>query len=148
MANFAKSSAPRFSVDVYQNAYLPEGAREVNAVVTVTATGGGTTGGLPLPVTGPGGVPGAEGADAAVVIMLDCSGSMDYPPTKMRNARDATAAAIDTLRDGVSFAVVAGTHRAREVFPGGGALAVADATTRARAKDALRGLSAGGGTAI
>ncbi|MFE9383422.1 VWA domain-containing protein [Streptomyces sp. NPDC007025] len=148
MANFAKSNAPRFSVEVYQNAYLPEGAREVNAVVTVTSTGGGTSGGMPLPVTGPGGAPAAEGADAAVVIMLDCSGSMDYPPTKMRNARDATAAAIDTLRDGVSFAVVGGTHKAREVFPGGGALAVADATTRAQAKDALRGLSAGGGTAI
>ncbi|WP_431982679.1 vWA domain-containing protein [Streptomyces qinglanensis] len=148
MANFAKSNAPRFSVDVYQNAYLPEGAREVNAVVTVTSTGGGTTGGMPLPVTGPGRGAAAEGADAAVVIMLDCSGSMDYPPTKMRNARDATAAAIDTLRDGVSFAVVAGTHKAKEVFPGGGALAVADATTRAEAKDALRGLSAGGGTAI
>ncbi|MFI7240662.1 vWA domain-containing protein [Streptomyces qinglanensis] len=148
MANFAKSNAPRFSVDVYQNAYLPEGAREVNAVVTVTSTGGGTTGGMPLPVTEPGRDAAAEGTDAAVVIMLDCSGSMDYPPTKMRNAREATAAAIDTLRDGVSFAVVAGTHKAKQAFPGGGALAVADATTRAQAKDALRGLTAGGGTAI
>ncbi|CAM5261594.1 hypothetical protein SALBM135S_04636 [Streptomyces alboniger] len=35
--------------------------------------------------------------------MVDCSGSMDYPPTKMRGARDATAAAIDALRDGVRF---------------------------------------------
>lgn len=39
MANFAKPSVPRFSVDVYQNEYLPEGGREVNAIVTVTATG-------------------------------------------------------------------------------------------------------------
>ncbi|MGP3979379.1 vWA domain-containing protein [Streptomyces sp. 8N114] len=148
MANFSKSNAPRFSVDVYQNEYLPEGAREVNAIVTVTSTGGGTTGGVPLPVTDPARASEYQGADAAVVIMVDCSGSMDYPPTKMRNARDATAAAIDTLRDGVSFAVVAGTHKAQEVFPGGGALATADATTRAQAKDALRGLSAGGGTAI
>lgn len=80
--------------------------------------------------------------------MVDCSGSMDYPPTKMRNARDATAAAIDTLRDGVAFAVVAGTHVASEVYPGGGRLAVADAQTRGQAKEALRRLSAGGGTAI
>lgn len=80
--------------------------------------------------------------------MVDCSGSMDYPPTKMRNARDATSAAIDTLRDGVAFAVVAGTHVAKEVYPGNGALAVADAATRAEAKNALRKLSAGGGTAI
>lgn len=83
-----------------------------------------------------------------MVIMVDCSGSMDYPPTKMRNARDATAAAIDTLRDGVTFAVVAGTHQAKEVYPGNGRLATADAQTRAQAKEALRKLSAGGGTAI
>lgn len=37
MANFAKSSVPRFSAEVYQNEYLPEGGREVNAIVTVTA---------------------------------------------------------------------------------------------------------------
>ncbi|MEU2719161.1 VWA domain-containing protein [Streptomyces smyrnaeus] len=148
MANFAKSNAPRFSVDVYQNEYLPEGAQEVNAIVTVTSTGGGTTGGLPLPVTDPARAPLGDGGSAAVVVMVDCSGSMDYPPTKLRNARAATAAAIDTLRDGVRFAVVAGTHKAREVFPGNGTLATADPLTRAEAKDALRGLSAGGGTAI
>ncbi|WP_330236405.1 vWA domain-containing protein [Streptomyces sp. NBC_00566] len=138
MANFAKPGVPQFSVDVYQNEYLPEGGREVNAIVTVTATGGGRLAGAPA----------GRGASAAVVLMVDCSGSMDYPPTKMRNARDATAAAIDTLRDGVHFGVVDGTHVAREVYPGGGRLAVADATTRAQAKQALRRLRAGGGTAI
>lgn len=151
MANFSKSHAPRFSVDVYQNEYLPEGGREVNAIVTVTSTGGGTTGGMPLsaPVAAPGRFArGGGSAGAAVVIMVDCSGSMDYPPTKMRHARDATAAAIDTVRDGVAFAVIAGTHKAAEVFPGNGGLAIADPVTRAEAKDALRGLSTGGGTAI
>ncbi|MFD4114519.1 VWA domain-containing protein [Streptomyces niveus] len=148
MANFSKSTVPQFSVEVYQNEYLPEGGREVNAIVTVTSTGGGTTGRRPLT-----GAPAAaalpgQGPNAAVVIMVDCSGSMDYPPTKMRNARDATSAAIDTLRDGVAFAVVAGTHVAKEVYPGNGALAVADSATRAEAKNALRKLSAGGGTAI
>ncbi|MER5556043.1 VWA domain-containing protein [Streptomyces sp. NPDC002793] len=139
MANFSKSSVPQFSVEVYQNAFLPEGGREVNAIVTVTSTGGGTTGGVPLT----GGAPGA-----AVVLMVDCSGSMDYPPTKMRNARDATAAAIDTLRDGTRFAVVAGTHKAEDVYPGNGQLATAGPQTKAWAKESLRRLSAGGGTAI
>ncbi|MGA5649281.1 VWA domain-containing protein [Streptomyces seoulensis] len=134
MANFAKPGGPRFSVDVYQNEYLPEGGREVNAIVTVTAKGGGT--------------PAGPAAPAAVVLMVDCSGSMDHPPTKMRNARDATAAAVDTLRDGTHFGIVDGTHVAREVYPGGGRLAVADPTTRAQAKQALRRLGAGGGTAI
>jgi hypothetical protein len=145
MANFSKSNVPQFSVDVYQNEYLPEGGREVNAIVTVTATGGGTIGNA---VTAPHLYAPVQGPNAAVAIMVDCSGSMDYPPTKMRNAREATAAAIDTLRDGVHFAVVGGTHVAQEVYPGGGRLAVADATTRGQAKQALRRLSAGGGTAI
>ncbi|WP_405635188.1 VWA domain-containing protein [Streptomyces sp. NBC_01178] len=147
MANFSKSNVPQFSVEVYQNAFLPEGGREVNAVVTVTSTGGGTTGGIPLAGSGP--AHGARrGPGAAVVLMVDCSGSMDYPPTKMRHARDATAAAVDTLRDGTLFAVVAGTHVAKDVYPGDGRLAVADAHTKAAAKEALRRLRAGGGTAI
>ncbi len=147
MATFSKPDVPQFSVDVYQNEYLPEGGREVNAVVTVTSTGGGTSGGRPP--AGAGAAPGAgTGPSAGVVIMVDCSGSMEYPPTKMRGAREATAVAVDALRDGVSFAVVAGTHTAREIYPGNGGLAVADAATRAQAKQALRKLTAGGGTAI
>jgi hypothetical protein len=136
MADSATSKAPSFTAEVYQNEYLPEGAREVNAIVTVTSDGQGEP------------VAAAVGGDAAVVIMVDCSGSMDYPPAKLRNARDATAAAIDTIRDGVCFAVVAGTHKAAEVYPGGGRLAVAGPETRQQAKSALRNLTAGGGTAI
>ncbi|MFI5616695.1 VWA domain-containing protein [Streptomyces sp. NPDC051567] len=135
MANFAKPSAPRFTVEVHQNAFLPEGGRDVHAIVTVTSTGGATA-------------TRSVGRDAAVVIMVDCSGSMEYPPDKMRGAREATAAAVDTLRDGTSFAVIAGTHVAREVYPGQGRLAVAGPETRAQAKEALRGLRSGGGTAI
>ncbi|MBD3930760.1 VWA domain-containing protein [Streptomyces chumphonensis] len=156
MANFAKSNVPRFSVDVYQNPYLPEHGREVNAIVTVTATGGGTrgrAGSLPLPgpPRGPVDAPRdrSQGTPpAAVVLMVDCSGSMDYPPAKMRNAREATRAAVDAVHDGVAFAVVAGTHTAKEVYPGGGRLALADAATRASAKEAVRRLTPGGGTAI
>ncbi|MFE1322965.1 VWA domain-containing protein [Kitasatospora phosalacinea] len=139
MASLSKPDAPRFDVDVFQNEYLAQGSQEVNAIVTVTATGGGTSGGRPI---------GAAGADAAVVLVIDCSGSMEYPGTKMRDARGATAAAIDELRDGVAFAVVAGTHQAVDVFPGNGRLAVADRSTREQAKLALRRLDPSGGTAI
>ncbi|MEV7284031.1 VWA domain-containing protein [Streptomyces sp. NPDC093252] len=145
MANFSKSKVPQFSMDVYQNEYLPEGGREVNAIVTVSAIGGGTVGSA---VAAPHLYSPGQGPSAAVALMVDCSGSMDYPPTKMRGARDATAAAIDALRDGVEFAVIDGTHVAREVYPGGGRLAVASPATRDLAKQALRRLSAGGGTAI
>ncbi|MFJ8439053.1 vWA domain-containing protein [Kitasatospora griseola] len=140
MASLSKPGTPRFDVDVFQNEYLAQGSREVNAIVTVTATGGGTSGGRPLGA--------AAGTDAAVVLVIDCSGSMEHPNTKMRHAREATAAAIDTLRDGVAFAVVAGTHEAVDVFPGNGKLAVVGQYTRGHAKEALRRLKPSGGTAI
>src|ERR1044072_5805102 len=105
MANFSKSKAPQFSMDVYQNEYLPEGGREVNAIVTVNSTGGGTVGSA---VSAPHLYSPGQGPSAAVAIMGDCSASMDSPPTKMRGARDATAAAIDALRDGTHFAVIGG----------------------------------------
>lgn len=142
MANFWRSSAVRFAVDVHQNEHLPEGGREVDAIVTVTATGAG------VPGTGPHPSATAHARRAAVVIMVDCSGSMAHPPTKTHAARAATAAAIDAVRDGAYFAVVGGTHQATEVYPGGGTLAVADARTREEAKQALHPLTADGGTAI
>ncbi|KAA2255213.1 VWA domain-containing protein [Solihabitans fulvus] len=129
------STSPEFRVDVYQNEYLPVGGREVNAIVTVAATGSG-------------GAQAQGAAPAAEVIIVDCSGSMNYPPTKLREAKRATAAAIDTLRDGVRFAVIAGTERAGMVYPREGGLAVADARTRQRAKSSVAQLVADGGTAI
>lgn len=127
------SVSPDFQIEVYQNEYLPDGAREVNAVVTVTATGGATS---------------TVDVAAAEVIIVDCSGSMDYPRGKMAAAKQATAAAIDALRDGVAFAVVAGTDQARQVYPGNGKLIAADTRTRAAAKQAVQRLKAEGGTAI
>jgi hypothetical protein len=127
------TNRPQFSVSVYQNEFLSEGANEVNAIVTVTSSGASA---------------GPSNARAAQVVMVDCSGSMDYPSTKMAAARQATRAAIDAIREGVPFAVVAGTHVARMVFPGTEYLVPADASTRAAAKAAVDRLTAGGGTAI
>lgn len=126
---------PNFTVEVYQNEYLHQGASEVNAIVTVTSDGSVTS--------SPG-----SGVAAAEVIIVDCSGSMDYPRGKMIAAKQATAAAVDALRDGVSFAVIAGTDQARMVYPQQGGLVPADARTRAAAKSAINSLKAGGGTAI
>jgi hypothetical protein len=130
------SVRPDFRVDVYQNEFLHEGASEVNAIVTVTASGTTTS----TVDVGP--------TAAAEVIIVDCSGSMDYPRGKMLAAKQATSAAIDALRDGVAFAVVAGTDQARMVYPPQGALVTADVRTKAAAKSAVNGLKAGGGTAI
>ncbi|MEV8441931.1 VWA domain-containing protein [Actinosynnema sp. NPDC051121] len=121
------------AVEVFQNEYLPEGAADVDAIVTVTTTGTAAE---------------AVGAGAAEVVIVDTSGSMRYPPTKLAAARTATAAAVDALRDGVSFAVVAGTDTARVVYPRTRGLVVADARTRAEAKRAVGVLQADGGTAM
>jgi Serine/threonine protein phosphatase len=125
-----------FTIDVDQNQYLPEGGRDVSAVVTVSS-------GADVAIAAPGG-----GAGSAEIIIIDCSGSMDYPPTKMSQAKVATAAAIDVVRDGVGFAVVAGTSTAWPVFPPDGSMAVASPSSRAAAKQAVGALRANGGTAI
>jgi hypothetical protein len=129
---------PDFQVEVYQNEYLPQGAAEVNAIVTVTATG-----------TGGGAAAGAgTGQSAAEVIIIDTSGSMHHPPTKLSAAKRATAAAIDTLRDGVMFAVVAGTDIAELVYPPKLGMRPASDITRNEAKQAVNRLRADGGTAM
>src|SRR6516165_3057027 len=128
-------SQPDFTVDVYQNEYLQEGGRDVNAVVTVATAG--TVAAAP-----------AAAMDSAEIIIIDCSGSMMSPRSKIAEARAATAAAVDVIRDGVAFAVIAGTHQAAVIFPDGGGLAVATAQTRKAAKKAVARLRPGGGTAI
>ncbi|WP_049574301.1 VWA domain-containing protein [Streptomyces sp. SBT349] len=87
--------------------------------------------------------------EAAEVIIVDCSGSMGSPSSKLQAARDAATAAVDALRDGTRFAVVEGTHRAAMVYPRhADRLAVADHDTRARAASRIRHLFPEGGTAI
>ncbi len=134
-----------FTVDVDQNQYVPEGGRDVSAIVTVTSPADVTG----FPGTGPAGGQTTGGqAGSAEIIIIDCSGSMEYPHTKIVEARAATAAAVDVIRDGTWFAVIAGTNLAWPVFPADGSMAIADATSRAAARQAVAGLRAGGGTAI
>ena len=104
-----------FTLDVFQNEYLPAGGRDVNAIVTVTSGR----------LAAPQGIP-----EAAEIIMVDCSGSMNDPADKMAEAKAATAAAIDALRDGTSFAVIAGNEKARAIYPPDASLAVASPQAR------------------
>ncbi len=127
-----------FTVDVDQNQYLPEGGRDVSAIVTVTSSADAAA----VPAAAAGTPASAE------IIIIDCSGSMEYPHTKIAEARAATAAAIDVVRDGVWFSVIAGTNTAWPVFPPDGSMAIADASSRAAARQAVTGLRASGGTAI
>jgi hypothetical protein len=134
------SQYPEFAFEINQNEFLAAGSREVHAVVTLTsssATGGGSQDVGPRTST-----------DNVEVIIVDCSGSMDYPRTKLMAAKEATKVAIDALSDGAFFAVVAGTEGARVVYPTGGRLLRADGRSRQEAKDAVSRLSANGGTAM
>src|SRR6266540_230911 len=126
---------PAFTAKVYQNQYLPVGGTVVDAVVTVTASGSGLA---------PVGTP----PTAAQVIMIDCSGSMNAPVTKIAEAKKATMTAIDTLRDGVAFAIVAGRARAEMAYPPTISLVPANHQTRDKAKEAVAQLTANGGTAM
>ena len=128
-------SQPDFTADIYQNEYLPEGGQDVNGVITVTTAG--TTSAAPTAET-----------DSAEIIIIDCSGSMGSPRSKIAEARAATAAAVGVIRDGVAFAVIAGTKQAAPIFPSDGTLAVAGSQTREAAKQAIARLEPGGGTAI
>ncbi|MDH3680821.1 MAG: VWA domain-containing protein [Acidimicrobiia bacterium] len=123
-----------FVAEVFQNEFLPVGAETVDAIVTVRSSGGATGA--------------APAADVVQMIIIDTSGSMtEEGGRKMRAARDATQAAIDTIRDGAHFAVVGGNGGAYMIYPHEG-LAVSDARTRQEAKDRVDRVEAKGGTAI
>jgi VWA domain-containing protein len=125
------TEAPVFTVDVDQNSYLPVDASRVDAIVTVTSTDGAAAPAAP--------------SEVLEVIVIDCSTSMTGG--KIRAARQATAAAIAELRDGVSFAVVAGNHVSRQVYPESGT-AVANDVSRSEAIRLVERLQADGGTGI
>ncbi len=125
-----------FSAEVYQNEFLPDGGTDVHAVVSITCSGAGEAG------TGTGG-------DAAEIVIIDTSGSMQGE--KIVAARQAAAAALDQILDGTWFAVIAGTDGASRAFPYSNAVTPMvrmDPGARAAAKQAVGRLLAGGGTAI
>jgi len=127
-----------FSMATFYNEALPEGTTRVDVIIRVTAAG----------------APAADtlhsldaAAPRAEVIIIDASGSMNGAG-KLRQARAAAAVAVDGLSDGVHFAVVAGNDQPRLVYPPVEELAVSSPQTRLEATTALKGLTAGGGTAI
>jgi Mg-chelatase subunit ChlD len=123
----------------------PEQYRDRRAVdVSVTVSAGGSRAGAPAADSAS-----RPSAGFAEVVLVDRSGSMGSPITKDHLAKKAAAAAIDLLADGVLFAVVGGTDRARMIYPARSTLTVANARTRAAAGEAIRKLGTGGGlTAI
>jgi hypothetical protein len=122
-----------FSLEVFQNEFLAAGATSMDAIVAVSVSGSAAS----------------AGEQAAEVLIVDTSGSMNTPPSRIEAARRAAAEAIDGIHDGVRFAVVAGTERATTIYPPWGRdLVVADPASRRAACEAVRHLEAEGGTAM
>jgi len=126
----SSSASSGFSVEIDQNMYLPAGVGRVDAIITVQAPD--------APIAAP-------PADGLEIVILDCSTSMSGD--RISAARRAAAEAIAQVRDGVAFAVIAGTDTAKQVFPKAGT-ATASGRTRAEATAKVMRLRADGATAI
>lgn len=124
----------QFSADVFQNEYLSEGATDVHAVVSVACSGAGTVA--------------SSSGEAAEVLIIDTSGSMDMPPSKIAAARRAGKAALGEIVDGTWFAVVSGHTVAQMVYPKHPGLAKMTDVTRGEAMQAVERLRSGGATGI
>jgi hypothetical protein len=121
-----------YTAEAFQNEYLALGASEVNAIVTVTSTGGEG---------------GRRTGGATEIIIVDASGSMQAEG-RIGAARQAAKTAVECIDDGVRFAIIAGVSTAQQLFPDPGQLAVASPQTRAAAAQAIDRLQANGGTAM
>jgi hypothetical protein len=124
-----------FTADVFQNEYLPDGSTEVHAVVSVTCSGAGQA--------GQGGF-----GDAAEIVIIDTSGSMDMPSAKIAAARRAAHVALDEIHDGTWFAVVAGNTGAQLIYPRQGTMVKMDPGHRSAAQQWVAQVAAGGATTI
>jgi hypothetical protein len=125
-----------FTIECFQNEYLPAGSTQMHAVIGVTATGSASP---------PGGTQNSS-PERTEIIILDTSGSMQGE--RLAATKAATSSLIDCLPDGVRFAIVTGTSTATVAFPPAPPLAVSTTETRDLAKKALKKLDANGGTAM
>ena len=125
-----------FSASVYQNEDLPDGERDVHAIVSVTCSGAGPAG--------------ASGVGASEIIIIDTSGSMEAD-NRMAAAKQAANAALDEILDGTFFGIISGKGAAFLAYPadtGRPGLVEMNARTRSEASRALSQLRAVGDTVI
>lgn len=119
-----------FHAEVFQNPYLPQGARDVNAIMTITA--GEVVSSAETTATG----------DRLFGIICDVSGSMNGQ--KIVSAKKAMTKLVEMLPENASFFIVTGATKAQLVVP----LVTATRQNKNRAIEAIRGIQANGGTLI
>jgi von Willebrand factor type A domain len=140
MKSATDSDIADFDITVAYEAEQFRKQRSVSVYITVTAR---------EQESGPAAPDAPPEAPLAEVILLDRSGSMSWPKSKLEQAKRAGRSAVDLLRDGTQFAIVAGTHKTYMVYPREHFLAPATAATRAEAMRAIDRIDASGeGTAI
>ena len=120
-----------FKAEVFQNEYLPAGAGEVHAIMTVTA-GEGTAGNVMA----------APPSGRLFGIICDVSGSMEGG--KIAAAKAAMTKLVSMLPEDCYFFIVTGSDKVQLVSPVG----LANQDGKQRALAAIRGVQAGGATII
>jgi hypothetical protein len=126
----------QFNAQVYQNAYLPEGSREVNAIMTITTdleSGGQTV--APSALV-------ASGTPRVFGIICDTSGSMEG--VKIQSAKQAIAKVIELLPPDAHFFIVTGSSQPTLLS----GLTLATDSAKNTALAALRTVTANRSTAI
>ncbi len=118
-----------FKAEIFQNQFLPQGAREVNAIMTVSVEDG-------------------EGITATVSnnrlfgVVCDTSGSMGGK--KIHAVRFAMSKVVSLLPEDAYFFIVTGSSRANIVYP----VSQATALHKQKAIAAIKNITANGGTLI
>lgn len=117
----------QFKAEVFQNQFLPEGAKEVHAIMTVSVEQGD-------------GVAANSNKDRLFGIICDVSGSMGGG--KIHAAKDAMVKVVNLLPEDAHFFIVAGSSKASVVFP----VSKATSVKKEQAIAAIKAILANGGT--
>jgi von Willebrand factor type A C-terminal domain/von Willebrand factor type A domain len=120
----------KFNAEVFQNQYLPQGAREVHAIMTVTASGDGLATAV------------QPTSDRMFGIICDISGSMQ--DRKIHAAKAAMIKLVQMLPQDAHFFIVAGNHQGHLLCPAVQGLP----ENKQKAIGKVRSLNANGGTVI
>lgn len=117
----------QFKAEVFQNQYLPQGEREVHAIMTVSVEAGE-------------GIAVTDSTSRLFGIICDTSGSMGGG--KIHAARDAIVKAVNLLPEDAHFFIVTGSSKASVVFP----VSPATFQKKQQAIASIKNILANGGT--
>ena len=117
----------QFKAEVFQNQFLPEGAREVHAIMTIAVEAGN-------------GVAATPNNGSLFGIICDTSGSMGGK--KIHAARDAMVKAVNLLPEDAHFFIVTGASKASVICP----VSKATFEKKQQAIAAIKEMYASGGT--